>query len=87
MFSDGTQFTVKVFIGVEYECHRGHRFICSDATSAVNAPKSMVKENATRIANSDMPLYIPCVCRQVKNLSLFDISNVIFFVVVLESHF
>lgn len=28
-FLDGPQFNVKIFIGVEYECYRGHRFMCS----------------------------------------------------------
>ncbi|KAH8039285.1 hypothetical protein HPB51_005531 [Rhipicephalus microplus] len=37
---DGMQFTVKVFIGVEYECHHGHRFMCS-------SPERMLRTTST----------------------------------------
>ncbi|CAG2184232.1 unnamed protein product, partial [Oppiella nova] len=56
-FKDGTQFTVKVFIGVEYECHRGHRFIASGPDSVLKANMGIVKESANRVASNDMPLY------------------------------
>ncbi|XP_053213180.1 nonsense-mediated mRNA decay factor SMG8-like isoform X2 [Panonychus citri] len=59
---DGTQFTVKIFIGVEYECPRGHRFMSSKPASVLKATKGIVKENANLIASNDMPVFIPCVC-------------------------
>ncbi|XP_015789803.1 protein SMG8 [Tetranychus urticae] len=59
---DGTQFTVKIFIGVEYECPRGHRFMSSKPASVLKANMGIVKENANSIASNDMPLYVPCVC-------------------------
>ncbi|RWS17652.1 protein smg8-like protein, partial [Dinothrombium tinctorium] len=59
---DGTQFTVKIFIGTEYECPRGHRFMCSAPDTILKANLGIVKENANKIASNDMPLYFPCVC-------------------------
>ncbi|XP_064460631.1 nonsense-mediated mRNA decay factor SMG8-like [Ornithodoros turicata] len=64
---DGYQFTVKVFLGVEYECPRGHRFMCSSSDRILRCPASgLIKENAQKIANSHMPLYYPCPCRSGK---------------------
>lgn len=60
---DGTQFTVKIFVGIEYECPRGHRFICSAPNTVLKASMGMIKDNGNRLANNDMPLYMPCVCR------------------------
>ncbi|RWS22219.1 protein smg8-like protein, partial [Leptotrombidium deliense] len=59
---DGTQFTVKIFIGTEYECPRGHRFMCSGPDTVLKANLGVIKENANKVASSDMPLYLPCVC-------------------------
>ncbi|CAG2114914.1 unnamed protein product, partial [Medioppia subpectinata] len=76
-FKDGTQFTVKVFIGVEYECHRGHRFIASGPDSVLKASMGIVKESANRVASNDMPLYFPCVCnRQGKPNTLAQLMRV-----------
>ena len=72
LFLDGTQFTVKIFIGVEYECPRGRRFICSGpdnmlktniGTQESKNKNQRIKESANRVATNDMPLYFPCVCR------------------------
>uniref|UniRef100_A0A224YEU9 Nonsense-mediated mRNA decay factor SMG8 n=1 Tax=Rhipicephalus zambeziensis TaxID=60191 RepID=A0A224YEU9_9ACAR len=64
---DGMQFTVKVFIGVEYECHHGHRFMCSSPERMLRTTSTgLVKDNANKIANSHMPLYFPCLCRSAK---------------------
>lgn len=64
---DGMQFTVKVFIGVEYECPHGHRFMCSSPDRMLRTTSTgLVKDNANKIANSHMPLYFPCLCRAAK---------------------
>uniref|UniRef100_A0A914WIP1 Nonsense-mediated mRNA decay factor SMG8 n=1 Tax=Plectus sambesii TaxID=2011161 RepID=A0A914WIP1_9BILA len=55
---------VKVFVGFEYECPRGHRFM-------LETPDKMLKHNgaggpkesATTLIRSDMPLWFPCSCR------------------------
>ena len=50
--------TVKVFIGLEYECPRGHRIIASSPGKT----KSMTSSITNRMVNSDAPLYIECQC-------------------------
>ena len=50
--------TVKAFIGLEYECHRGHRIIASSPGKT----KSMTSSITNRMVNSDAPLYIECQC-------------------------
>ncbi len=66
---------VKVFIGVEYECPKGHRFMSSEPNRILryssvpgsggdkpgNASKD--KENARDVVDNDMPLYMNCSCR------------------------
>ncbi|XP_047489241.1 nonsense-mediated mRNA decay factor SMG8-like isoform X2 [Penaeus chinensis] len=57
------EFSVKIFLGVEYECVRGHRFMMATPDRHLKAsPSGLVKDNATKIANADMPLYFPCPC-------------------------
>lgn len=64
------QFTVKVFIGVEYECPRGHRFMLAAPDRVLRAaPGSIVKDTGHKIAESEMPLYFPCPCRLGKPLT------------------
>ena len=50
--------TVKVFIGLEYECPRGHRIIASSPGKT----KSMTSSITNRMVNSDAPLYMECQC-------------------------
>lgn len=50
--------TVKVFIGLEYECPRGHRIIASSPGKT----KSMTSSITNRMVNSDASLYIECQC-------------------------
>ncbi|EDO39578.1 predicted protein, partial [Nematostella vectensis] len=60
---------VRAYIGDEYECPRGHRFICSGPDKMVKATSSgHVKETAHKLVNMDMPLYFPCPCRSSKPL-------------------
>lgn len=59
---DGTQFTVKIFIGVEYECLRGHRFIASGPDHILKTHSNIFSETANKIATNDMPIYTHCIC-------------------------
>lgn len=64
---DSSEFTVKIFLGIEYECPRGHRFMCSAPEKILKATGlGLVKENAGKITSNDMPLYFPCPCRSGK---------------------
>ncbi|XP_023675216.2 nonsense-mediated mRNA decay factor SMG8 [Paramormyrops kingsleyae] len=50
----------RAFVGFEYEDGRGRRFLSAGPDKVVKAlGPGTVKEPATRVLNSDMPLYIP----------------------------
>ncbi|CAG9862883.1 unnamed protein product [Phyllotreta striolata] len=75
--SSQPQFTVKVFIGVEYECSSGHRFMLSGPDRMLKAmPGSIVKDTGHKVAESDMPLYYPCACRAGKLAQLMRLHVV-----------
>ena len=62
------EFSVKVFIGVEFECKKGHRFFLQSPDKVLMIPNNVekvpnLKESASKIANSDIPLYHKCPCR------------------------
>ncbi|KYQ55349.1 Protein SMG8 [Trachymyrmex zeteki] len=67
----GKEFVVKIFVGVEYECPRGHRFMASAPDKVLKATgNGIVKDSGNKVTSStaDMPLYFPCPCRQTKPL-------------------
>ncbi|KAH0550329.1 protein SMG8 [Cotesia glomerata] len=67
----GKEFVVKIFVGVEYECPRGHRFMASAPDKVLKATGSgIVKDSGNKVTSNtaDMPLYFPCPCRQPKPL-------------------
>ena len=53
--------TAKIFIGMEYECPRGHRFISGTVDKAVRTTKEI--GTGSRFVNNDIPLYLTCPCR------------------------
>lgn len=60
------EFSVKFFIGLEYECQRGHRFFASDFEKIVyiqSGNMGSLKEVGAKVATSDMPLYFRCPCK------------------------
>lgn len=59
------RITVKVFIGFEYECLRGHRFMISAPDKPMKSSSTM-REAASKLVTSDLPLYMACPCRTVK---------------------
>ncbi|XP_012940822.2 protein smg8 [Aplysia californica] len=62
-----TMSTVRVYLGMEYECPRGHRFFCSGPDKVIKvSTNSIVKDNASRLVHVDMPLYTLCQCKQPK---------------------
>lgn len=59
-----SEFNVKIFVGIEYECPCGHRFMCSSPDKILKASGSgLVRDNGSKVTNCDMPLYFPCPCR------------------------
>lgn len=63
-----TLVTARAYIGMEYECPYGHRFICSgpDRIAKVST-NGNVKDDAYKLLNGDMPLYTACPCRNSKD--------------------
>ena len=58
-----TEFTVKLFVGIEYECPRGHRFMSSSPGRVLKATGAgLVKDTAQNVTQNDVPLYLPCPC-------------------------
>lgn len=53
--------TAKIFIGMEYECPRGHRFISASLDQALRTSKEV--GTGSRFVNNDVPLYLACPCR------------------------
>lgn len=65
---DLNEFSVKIFIGVEYECPLGHRFMASAPDKILKTcGQGIVKDNGNKVTGSDMPLYFPCPCRSSGN--------------------
>ncbi|XP_077867838.1 nonsense-mediated mRNA decay factor SMG8-like, partial [Saccoglossus kowalevskii] len=59
---------VRAYIGDEYECPRGVRFICSGPDKMLKVTgSSNIKDTANRLVTMDMPLYFPCPCRSAKS--------------------
>jgi len=56
------KISVKVFVGFEYECPRGHRFMVSAPGQPMKSSNTM-RGAAAELVNSDMPLYTACPCR------------------------
>lgn len=55
------RLTAKAFVGFEYECPWGHRFI------SPSAGKSMTSFITNRVLSSDVPLYAACVTCRTSN--------------------
>ncbi|XP_014483123.1 PREDICTED: protein SMG8 isoform X2 [Dinoponera quadriceps] len=78
----GKEFVVKIFVGVEYECPRGHRFMASAPDKVLKASgNGIVKDSGNKVTSStaDMPLYFSCPCSlellSSKNCSSYEYRN------------
>ncbi|GAB0091841.1 Protein SMG8 [Sergentomyia squamirostris] len=66
----GVVFQLKIFVGCEYECPRGHRFIMSAPDKILRGGAgSLMKDSGSKVVYNDMPLYFPCPCRAGKSLT------------------
>lgn len=72
--SSGSFFTLKIFVGMEYECGRGHRFMMSSNDKVLRGgSKTSSAGCGSKIVFSDMPLFFPCPC---KNNSVAQLARV-----------
>uniref|UniRef100_A0A2P2HYJ9 Nonsense-mediated mRNA decay factor SMG8 n=1 Tax=Hirondellea gigas TaxID=1518452 RepID=A0A2P2HYJ9_9CRUS len=68
---NGDEFWVKVFIGVEYECSSGHRFLLSTPSTTMICRAGQPTASAHSIATNDMPLYHSCpTCSNSNDVTL-----------------
>lgn len=65
--SSGTFFTLKIFLGMEYECLARHRFMM-DSNQSVLRSGSSSKSCGSKVVLTNMPLYFTCPCRQIGQL-------------------
>lgn len=64
--ADDQVFMLKIFVGCEYECPRGHRFFMSSPDTILCGMSGIAKDAGRKIVFNDMPLYFPCPCRNTK---------------------
>uniref|UniRef100_A0A914EQH7 Nonsense-mediated mRNA decay factor SMG8 n=1 Tax=Acrobeloides nanus TaxID=290746 RepID=A0A914EQH7_9BILA len=57
---------VKFFVGFDYECPRGHRFMVQEPNKVLRHRRSNgnLKETATNLVRSDIPIWMPCTCKR-----------------------
>jgi protein SMG8 len=54
---------LKIFVGVEYECPRGHRFIMNSPTTVLRSSSEIDRDCGNKVVFNDMPIYFACPCR------------------------
>lgn len=64
--NDGQVFVLKIFIGCEYECPRGHRFFMNSPDKILRGGSGIARDGGSKVVFNDMPLYFPCPCRTTK---------------------
>lgn len=59
----GDRLALKIFVGFEYECSRGHRFMMCSPDRVLRGGADIVRDTSSKVVNNNMPLYFPCPCR------------------------
>ncbi|XP_073826726.1 nonsense-mediated mRNA decay factor SMG8 [Musca autumnalis] len=67
----GEVFVLKIFVGFEYECPRGHRFMMSAPDKILRGGSGILRDSGSKVVYNNMPLYFPCPCRTKK----FDVAQ------------
>ncbi|KAL9926829.1 nonsense-mediated mRNA decay factor SMG8 isoform 1-T1 [Glossina fuscipes fuscipes] len=67
----GEVFVLKIFVGFEYECPRGHRFMMSAPDKVLRGGSGILRDSGSKVVYNNMPLYFPCPCRTKK----FDVAQ------------
>lgn len=64
---------LRFFIGFDYECPRGHRFVIERPGKCLNMDKSQgfhaYLEEAAQMLRSDIPVWTPCTCKKSPTVS------------------
>ncbi|EDW12699.1 protein SMG8 [Drosophila mojavensis] len=59
----GDRLALKIFVGFEYECSRGHRFMMCSPDRVLRGGADIERDTCSKLVNNNMPLYFPCPCR------------------------
>lgn len=59
----GDRLALKIFVGFEYECSRGHRFMMCSPDRVLRGGADIERDTSSKVVNNNMPLYFPCPCR------------------------
>ncbi|XP_064541989.1 nonsense-mediated mRNA decay factor SMG8 [Drosophila montana] len=59
----GDRLALKIFVGFEYECSRGHRFMMCGPDRVLRGGADIERDTSSKVVNNNMPLYFPCPCR------------------------
>ncbi|KAH8377433.1 hypothetical protein KR093_005432, partial [Drosophila rubida] len=59
----GDRLALKIFVGFEYECSRGHRFMMCSPDRVLRGGADIERDTCIKVVNNNMPLYFPCPCR------------------------
>ncbi|RDD42391.1 Protein SMG8, partial [Trichoplax sp. H2] len=62
--------SVKAYIGIEYECPHGDRFFYAGSNKVIRSSNNL-KEIASKLTSSELPLYFPCPCGQRSSKTVF----------------
>ncbi|KAH8333123.1 hypothetical protein KR074_006248, partial [Drosophila pseudoananassae] len=63
----GDRLSIKIFVGMEYECSRGHRFMMCAPDRVLRGGADIERDTCSKVVHSNMPLYYPCPCRSQSN--------------------
>ncbi|KAI8043843.1 nonsense-mediated mRNA decay factor SMG8 [Drosophila gunungcola] len=63
----GDRLSLKIFVGMEYECSRGHRFMMCAPDRVLRGGADIERETCSKVVHNNMPLYYPCPCRSQNN--------------------
>lgn len=63
----GDRLSLKIFVGMEYECSRGHRFMMCAPDRVLRGGADIERETCSMVVHNNMPLYYPCPCRSQNN--------------------
>ncbi|KMY89615.1 uncharacterized protein Dsimw501_GD22229 [Drosophila simulans] len=63
----GDRLSLKIFVGMEYECSRGHRFMMCAPDRVLRGGADIERDTCSKVVHNNMPLYYPCPCRSQRN--------------------
>lgn len=70
-------FAIKIFVGFEYECPNGHRFMMTAPDNILSGKSGGTQRNsASKVVYNNMPLYYPCPCSPPKKQLIAQLMRI-----------